>query len=404
VHGKTSPTRLSALKERTAAAVAAQQAALTELGLRIHAAPEIRFEEQKACKWLSDYLETAGFTVERGAYSLPTAFRAQIGTGRPCVAILCEYDALPGIGHGCGHNLIAVAGAGAGAGLVDCIDSIQGSVVVLGTPAEEGGGGKVIMARRGAFEDVDAAMMIHPAGADLPCLQSLAVTQLEVEYRGRAAHASAAPERGVNALDGLVTAYNAIAQLRQHIGPRERVHGIITDGGQAANVVPERATGLFYVRAPTSRALRVLKERVTACFRAGTEASGAELTLGTAGEDYTEVWTNGPLLEAYADNLKRVGLPPLNEGTVPRPIAGSTDMGNVSQMTPAIHPIVAAVPPEVALHTVEFAEHAGSEAALQVAINGAKVLAMTALDVLGNADLRAAMCADFEGTRREQTE
>jgi metal-dependent amidase/aminoacylase/carboxypeptidase family protein len=245
-------------------------------------------------------------------------------------------------------------------------------------------------------------MMIHPAGADLPCLQSLAVTQLEVEYRGRAAHASAAPERGINALDGLVSAYNAIAQLRQHIGPRERVHGIITDGGQAPNVVPERAAGLFYVRAPTSRALRDLKERVSACFRAGAEASGAELTLRTAGEDYTEVWTNGPLLDAYADNLVRIGRPRLSGSASPRPIAGSTDMGNVSQLAPAIHPIVAAVPPDVALHTVEFAEHAGSDAALQAAIDGAKVLAMTALDVLGNADLRAAMRADFEATRNEE--
>jgi len=389
------------LKERACAAVNVQQHALIDLSQRIHSSPELNFEEHRASGWLAEYLEHAGLKVERGAYGLPTAFAARLGDGHPRVAVLCEYDALPGIGHACGHNIIGTAGAGAGAALAAVVRETGGSVIILGTPAEEGGGGKIIMARKGAFDGVDAAMMVHPAGVDLAEMHVLAITQVEVEYRGRAAHAAAFPHRGINALDALVTAYSTIAQLRQHIRATERIHGIITDGGQAPNIVPERAAGLFYIRAATAQRLARLKERVAACFRAGAEASGAELSLRTLGEDYSDMWTNRPLADAYVTNLERLGRKLVRAADVPAEVAGSTDMGNVSKLVPAIHPMIAAAPPHVPLHSTEFAQWAASEIGQRAVIDGAKVLAMTALDVLCRPDVRAAVHAAFTATRAD---
>lgn len=383
------------LKERLCARVDAERQTLTALSQRIHGAPELAFAEQQASSHLVDYLQNVGFEVERGAYGLPTAFAARLGNGHPRVAILCEYDALPGIGHACGHNIIASAGVGAGGALAAIVGGTGGSVVVLGTPAEEGGGGKIVMARAGAFADVDAAMMVHPAGMDLSGMHVLALSNFLVEYVGRAAHASAFPHRGVNALDALVTAYTAIAQLRQHIRATERVHGIITDGGQAPNIVPEHAAGVFLVRAATSQHLARLKERVLDCFRAGALATGAELKVQPIGEDYADMWTNQPLAEAYAANLARLGRTVADVATVPAAVAGSTDMGNVSKLVPAIHPMIAAAPATVPLHSAEFAAWAGGERGHQAVIDGAKALAMTALDLLSRADLLAAARAAF---------
>jgi len=383
------------LKNAVRASVVAQQDTLVELSARIHAAPELKFEEHHAAMWLTEYLERAGFAVERGAYGLPTAFAARLGNGEPRVAILCEYDALPGIGHACGHNIIAAAGAGAGGGLASVLRETGGSLVILGTPAEEGGGGKIILAKRGAFDGVDAAMMVHPAGVDLPGMQVLAVSQVEVEYVGRAAHASAFPHRGVNALDALITAYSAVAQLRQHIRATERIHGIITDGGQAPNIVPERAAGLFYIRAATQRHLEKLKERVVACFRAGALASGAQLNMQTIGEDYSDMLSNQPLAAAYAANMGALGRTLGDPANIPAGVAGSTDMGNVSKLLPAIHPMIAASPASVPLHSTEFAKWAGSESGERAVIDGAQALAMTAVDVFCRSDLRAAMRSAF---------
>lgn len=388
-------TLLPALKQRACVRVDAERERLLNLSMRIHAHPELKFEEYRAAAWLSDYLAANGFAVERGAFGLPTAFAARLGEGKPLVAIVCEYDALPGIGHACGHNIIAAASAGAGAAVAEVMAEAGGSVVVLGTPAEEGGGGKIIMGRQGAFAGVDAAMMVHPAGADLSAMHVLAVSQLEAVYSGRAAHASAAPHRGINALDGLVTAYTAIAHLRQHIRYNERIHGIITDGGQAPNIVPERASGLFYIRAGTETQLRRLKERVADCFRAGAAASGAELTLRTVGEDYADMITNQPLIDAYAGNLASLGRSLLSPAGIGATVAGSTDMGNVSKLVPAIHPMIAVSPPGVALHSVEFARWAASDAGHHAVIDGAKALAMTALDLLCRPELVTAVHAAF---------
>jgi len=393
---------INGLKERACAAVDAQRPALIDLSTRIHACPELQFEERRAAGWLADYLEGLGFTVEREAHGLPTAFAARLGNGQPRVAVLCEYDALPGIGHACGHNIIAAAGAGAGAALAELIPETGGTLVVLGTPAEEGGGGKILMARAGAFDGIDAAMMVHPAGMDLPGMHVLAVSQIEVEYTGRAAHASAFPHQGVNALDGLITAYNAIAHLRQHIRATERIHGIITEGGLAPNIVPARAAGVFMVRAATERRLAQLKKRVEGCFQAGAHASGAQLVMRTTGEDYSDMYTNQPLSAAYAANLERLGRKLADITTVSAAVAGSTDMGNISKLVPSIHPMIAVSPPTVALHSPEFAQWADSEDGHRAVVDGAKALAMTALDVLREpqllAEVRAAFAAQQRGT------
>ncbi len=388
-----------ALKQRACARIDDDEAALVDISKKIHDNPELNFQEYKAAGWLADYLEQRGFAVERGAYGMETAFRAVRGSGEPRVAILCEYDALPGVGHACGHNVIATAGAGAGVGAAEVLDKIGGTVIVLGTPAEEGGGGKIIMGERGAFDGIDAAMMVHPAGVDLPAMHVLAVSQVAVEYRGRAAHASASPHRGINALDAMVTAYQSIAQLRQHIRSTERIHGIITDGGQVANIVPERAAGMFMVRAATSPRLEQLKKRVNACLRGAAEASGAEVSIQELGVTYSDMWTNTALVDCYADNAKRVGRNLLPMSSVPGAVAGSTDMGNVSKWLPSIHPMIAVAPAHVPLHSAEFARWTDSPQAARAVVDGAKIMAMTAIEVLADPTLRQAMRAEFERER-----
>ncbi len=382
----------SGLKEKACARIDKEASALVALSRRIHGSPELRFEEHQASTWLVEYLRECGFDVEKPAFGLSTAFVATKGSGRPRVALLCEYDALPEIGHACGHNVIAAAGAGAASGLIEILDSVEGSVRILGTPAEEGGGGKVIMARHGAFEDVDVAMMVHPSGVDMLEIDALAITALEVEYRGVAAHAAAAPHHGVNALDAMVSAYNAISQLRQHIPSTQRVHGIITDGGQAPNIVPERAAGTFYVRARSRAELEVLEKRVHDCFRAGAIATGAKMSVAKDGEDYDELRTNAPLAALYEANLEAVGRQLSEAGK----ITGSTDMGNVSQLVPSIHPMLQIAPPDVPLHTTEFCRFAGSESGDRGVVDGAKLLAMTAIDYYSDAALRDAVRVAFE--------
>lgn len=389
------PQERERLKQEACEAIEARRDELKVLSLRLHANPELRFEEHQAAAWLCEALAALGLAVERPAHGLSTAFRAWRGDGRPAVAVLCEYDALPGIGHACGHNIIAAAGIGAAAGIAAVLERCGGRLVVLGTPGEEGGGGKILMARAGAFQDLDAAMMVHPASRELAAMPALAVCQLEVEYRGVAAHASAAPHRGVNALDALVTAYNAIAQLRQHIRPDQRIHGIITEGGQAPNVVPERAAGIFYVRARNQKHLAALRERVLGCFRAGAEATGAQLSVHTPTPEYAELVSNGPLSAAYVANLACLGRS-AETGSGDLAIAGSTDMGNVSKLLPAIHPMIAIAPPTAPLHSAEFAACAASEDGHRGILDGAKALAMTAIDVLTDEQLRRAMAADFD--------
>jgi amidohydrolase len=382
---------VESLKERVCEAVDALTGTLLDVSHEIHANPELAFEERHASALLVRTLEAAGLSVETGAYGLETAFCSDFsGTNSDagCVALLAEYDALPGIGHACGHNLIATAGVGAGLALNALGDALPGRVRILGTPAEERGGGKELMARQGAFEGVDAAMMIHPAGVNLVDMPSIAVADVTATYRGEAAHASAMPERGRNALDGLVTAYQAIGALRQHIRQSERIHGIFTNGGQAPNIVPEIAEGRFFVRARDAKALAPLKERVIACFEAGATASGTRVELEWSPVDYEQIRFNEPLASAFQQNAERLGREFLPLDAMPAHFAGSTDMGNISHRVPSIHPMLAAAPPHCAIHNAEFALHAGAEIGDAAALDGAKALAMTALDFLCDADLR----------------
>jgi amidohydrolase len=259
---------------------------------------------------------------------------------------------------------------------------------VLGTPAEEHGCGKEILARRGAFEGVDAALMIHPAGVNLVTMPCIAMAELEVAFHGQAAHAAAMPERGVNALDAMMLGYQAVAALRQHIRPTERVHGIVTDGGQAPNVVPERTAGRFYVRAAEFQDLAKLKSRVEACFRAGAVATGCELELAWGEADYRDIHPNEPLASAFRRNAESLGREFFPIEKLPPGLQGSTDLGNVSYRMPAIHPMLAAAPVHVTIHNPEFAKWAASELGDAAALDGAKALAMTALDFFGDAELR----------------
>ena len=361
---------------------------LLEVSHAIHARPELAFQERYACGLLADVAERHGLTARRGVYSLETAFEASLDGGDgPTVAVLAEYDALPGIGHACGHNLIATAALGAVLGLVAVREQLPGSVRLLGTPAEEKGGGKELMARAGAFDGVDAALMIHPAGVNLTAMPCICVAEVSVIYHGRSAHASAMPHRGINALDGLLLAYQAISNLRQHIRDQERIHGIVTDGGQAPNIVPERAAGEFYVRAANEKDLAALKPRVHACFEAGAKGSGCEVEILWSDVDYLDLNTNLPLaraFQAHGESLGRQFLSPEHLGG-----AGSTDMGNVSYRVPSIHPMLACAPPNVVIHNPEFAHWAGSETGDAAALDGAKALALTAADFLLDDALRA---------------
>ncbi|NRA08058.1 MAG: M20 family metallopeptidase [Myxococcales bacterium] len=387
---------VSQLKAQVCEAVDGMREELLRVSHAIHARPELAFEEHEAAALLVDVLKRSGLAVTAGAYGLETAFEAELGEGLACVALLAEYDALPEIGHACGHNLIATAGVGAGLALASLGERLPGRVRILGTPAEERGGGKELMVREGALDGVDAALMIHPASVNLVNMPCMCLAEVEAVYQGRAAHAAAMPERGVNALDGLVHAYQALAALRQHIRSSERIHGIITDGGQAPNVVPERAAGQFYVRAANQEALAALKERVEGCFRAGALATGAELTLRWGEVDYLDIRFNAALAERFQVNAEALGREFLPMEELPPSMAGSTDMGNVSQRVPSIHPMLACAPLHCTIHNAEFEKYAGSEQGDAAALDGAKALAMTALDFLCDADLRKRTRALFE--------
>lgn len=390
---------LGALKQEVRAGVDRLGRELVEVSHEIHAHPELAFEEVRAAQLLAATARAHGLAVQQSVYGLATALEARVGASGPTVALLSEYDALPGIGHACGHNIIATTALGAALALAELGARLPGRVRWLGTPAEERGGGKEIMARNGAFEGVDAALMVHPAGVDLATMPCLAIAELEATYFGVAAHASAMPERGVNALDALVLAYQAVAALRQHIRPTERLHGIITDGGQAPNIVPERAAGHFYVRAADAAALAALKSRVEGCFRAGADATGARLELVWGDVDYLELDTSWPLARRYQANAESLGRAFFPLDKLPPGVQGSTDMGNVSQRVPSIHPMIASSPPNVSIHNPEFAKWAGSELGDRAVLDGAKALAMTAVDVLCRRELLDEAKAAFAQSR-----
>jgi len=356
---------------------------LLEVSHQLHGRPELLFEEHRAADLVATALEGVGLSVERGAFGLETAVFAAAGLAAgevPAVAVLCEYDALPRIGHACGHNVIAAAGLGAGIAAAMVAAQAGGRLVVLGTPAEEGGGGKVLMAEQGAFEGVGAAMMVHPAGLDLTEPEAIAIASFKIIYQGRGAHAAAFPERGRNALDAAVLGYNAVAALRQHIGPSERVHGVFLEAGEKPNIVPDHTVAEWYVRSATLASLQPLKERVLACLESGASAAGCSMEWALTAPEYSDLRSNQPLVELYRQNSAALGRPVADPGPGRR-VTASTDMGNVSYLVPSIHPMVAVSPPEVSLHSAEFAEWAGGPDGDRAVLDGAKAMAMTAVDL-----------------------
>jgi amidohydrolase len=390
----------TAAKQQLTDEIDAREQMLLDVSHQIHEHPQLCFEEQFAHDLLTDVLEGEGLEVERGAYGLDTAFVARAGSTGPSIAIMCEYDALPGIGHACGHNIIGSAGLGAGLALAARAEEMGGRVVVLGTPAEEGGGGKAIMADRGALDGVDVAMMIHPAPGDLIAMNAIAIQQIHVDYHGDAAHAAAFPHRGRNALDAAVLGYMNIAALRQHIRTDERIHGIFTKAGDKANIVPAHTSAVWYVRSPQLRRLEPLKERVLACLQAGADAAGCEMTHEWQDPAYADMVDNPVLIDLFSANSASLGRELADPADVPG-VVGSTDMGNVSHQVPSIHPMIAVSPPNVAIHTPEFAEHARSEAGDRGVLDGAKAMAMTAADLWldpESLDLTQAAFAEAVGT------
>ncbi len=363
--------------------------ALVGLSRRIQAYPELGFEEERASAWIADELEAAGFAVERGICDLPTAFVARAGSGPLHLAICAEYDALPTIGHACGHNLIAAMAVGAGIAAARVADDVGLTVSVIGTPAEEGGGGKILLLERGAFAGIHAAMMVHPAPVDVMAPPVIALAQFEVRYTGKASHASAFPEHGVNAADALVVAQTAIGLLRQHMCPGQRVHGIVTRGGEAPNVVPAHTAARWVARARTLAELGDVRARVVRCFEAGALATGARLEIVQDHAPYAEMHHDPEIAAAYRRNAEALGRTFLDDGSLLERAAASTDMGNVSLVLPAIHPFIGIDSLPAVNHQPEFTAHCVTAAAEKALMDGALAMAWTAIDLAGDAPVRA---------------
>ena len=370
------------LKAKAGVVIDNYQKELHKLGDEIWQNPELCYEEHSAHRLLTAFLEEKGFSVERAYTGLSTAFRATFGSGKPNVCVICEYDALPGIGHACGHNLIAEAGVAAGLGLKAALESIgegAGRVTVLGTPAEEGGGGKVALIENGAFEDVDVAMMVHPCPYNIVIQKTASYAGYSATYLGKASHAAAFPWEGINALDAAVMAYNSVSVLRQQMKPTWRVHCVILEGGVKPNIIPERSVVSYFVRAPTSSERNTLAERVKACFEAAATATGCKVELKEVGYAYNDLFPNESLAKLYAKNLEGLGADFSYTGD---PTGGSTDMGNVSYAVPSIHPMFKIGSGKEMNHSRDFTAVANTPQAHAQSILYAKAMAHTGIDLL----------------------
>ena len=366
---------------------------LVGLSHAIHADPELSYDEFRSSALVADALARGGFRVTTGTAGLPTAFVAEAGDGPLVLAICAEYDALPDVGHACGHNIIAATAVGAGLGLLPLAEELGVTVRVLGTPAEEGGGGKVVMLEAGAFDDVHAAMMVHPWATERLEATCLAVHHFDVAFTGRTAHASAAPWQGINAGDAMVVSQVALGLLRQQLPPGDQLHGVVTNGGEAANIIPARVTGRFMVRSLTIQGLQQLIPRVEACFEAGARATGATVEFTPLAPDYSHMESDQGLLAAYRVNAEDLGRSfDLDDRGVPRPTL-STDMANVSLAVPTIHPLLAIESNGAVNHQPEFAA-ACINASADVAVrDGALSLAWTAIDAAAPGPLRDRLLA-----------
>ena len=374
------------LKSRIAERIARERAALIELSERLHADPELGWQEYRSSAAVAGILAARGFTVEQPYLGLDTAFRAVLDSGDAGdagafrAAFLAEYDALPGLGHACGHNLISAMSVGAALGLAEVAAELGIAVEVIGTPAEEGGGGKIELLKRGAFQRLDYASMAHPAPVDVAEARPFAVTHWHIRHDGHAAHAAAYPERGVNANDAFLVAQLALGLLRQQLPHTARVHGVQTRGGEAPNAIPERTEGRWYVRAETTEELIALEARVLRCFEAGALATGATLTVTPESERYAEMREDEEALERYRCNASALGRSFDGDPESATMNRASTDMGNVSQIVNAIHPYIG-VGGHASNHQPAFAAACVGAEAEQTLTDGATALAWTALDV-----------------------
>jgi amidohydrolase len=368
---------------------------LRDMAARIHAHPELRFQEHRAAAWLAEAVESAGVLVERKLGGLDTAFRARIGDGKgPHVAILAEYDALPEIGHACGHNLIAAGALGAFLALARQRQAVVGTVDLVGTPAEEGGGGKIKLLRAGVFEGVDAAMMFHPFDRDLLTHPALANTWVEMRFHGTPAHASLAPQDGASALGACLSTFHLVDAQRVHFRDGVRVHGFVTNGGQAVNIIPEHAACEFSVRARTGAEMDRVRAIVERCARGAAMAHGVEVELSIR-EGYRDLVNNLALARRFGVHMGTLGRSPAERD--PSIGSGSTDMGDVSHAVPVIHPWLAICDKgETNCHQHAFQACAGSPRGEGAMLDAAKALALTAADVLRDADLRRAVKEEFD--------
>ena len=368
---------------------------LVALSHRIHAHPELGFEEERASAWIAEVLDSAGFRVEKGICGLPTAFSAKAGSGPLNIAICAEYDCLPGIGHACGHNIIAASAVGAAIAAAKVADDVGLTVTVIGTPAEESGNasGKILLLERGAFRGAHAAMMVHPAPFDMLKSKIIAASMFEVRYTGKESHASAFPELGVNAGDALTIAQTALGLLRQHIRPTDRIHGIVTSGGAAPNVVPAHTSAKYMIRAETMEQLKDLRPKVYRCFEAGGLATGSRMEIIGGDQPYAEMIHHPVMAAIYRRNSEALGrgFPDLGEWET-RP-TGSTDMGNVSLAIPSIHPMIGIDSLPAVNHQPEFTAACITPAADRALADGAAAMAWTAIDMATDTTLREQLIA-----------
>lgn len=355
---------------------------LSEISEYIYNNPELGNQEFKAVEILTSFLEEHNFTVEREFLNIRTAFRAIYDSKKegPTVGYLCEYDALPEIGHGCGHNMIGTMSAGAGVILSKILDEVGGRIIVYGTPAEETEGAKVIFAENGAFDELDAAMMVHPASETIRSGDTIAIYPLQFTYKGKTAHAASSPHEGINALNSVIQLFNGIDALRQHVTPDVRMHGIITNGGVAANIVPDEATAQFYFRAAKKETVEDLVEKVKKIAEGAALMTGATLIMERFEPPYDNLVTNENLSEAFNENLRALGITEIKE----KESAGSSDIGNVSHITPTIHPYIGISDCHIRAHSTDLAAATITPLGHERLLVATLALAYTGYDVLTN--------------------
>jgi amidohydrolase len=361
---------------------------LIALSHKIHSNPETAWQEFESSAVVAKTLRDHGFDVVEQVAGLPTAFRAEFGTGDLTVALCAEYDALPGLGHACGHNIIASSSVGAAIALTSVANDLNLKVVVLGTPAEEGGGGKIVMLERGAFDGIDIAALVHPGPVDVAFAEPFAVRHIAVKFSGKAAHAAAYPEQGVNAADAFTVAQVAIGLLRQQLPSSVRVHGVMTRGGEAPNAIPEVTEGRWYVRATSTKLMEETFERIAKCFEAGALATGCSLEIHDESQPYSEFTNHPNLNEIYKSNAEAIGRVFDDNDPRIKMNRASTDLGNISKVIACIHPYIGVNSGAAVNHQKEFAAACVTADADQAVLDAAKAMAMTLVEIAANSQLR----------------